>query len=391
MPLSCFCNPRNPEDTGAVAATTESKTMIDPFQTPPHDKSDNKGSRKNPHRPREQHLKELSMKKKLPFNDAVVLAAAEDNTGWIQKTKSADDAGDGINTHARIENECLSYPEAEAAANYQHTATKSRGKKSYPQFHNVHPPQKNVQAKLEYFQKAFADDSHEPTETATTAREDDDDTAVYETTKKPPLVRKKTGDDDVIDCCGDPFEDAYNIWYRKGMLRWRPASCPKLPPSTVKKAMVPSVETSFYRETACASCGKAITNDPVHCARCSETLYCTVICRGKHLHLHSPSCAPTPRSSSTGADVENATPTPTTVTPPPLSKNSTPTTPDSKSPVILGFSPDLGPHSQGRSRQTSGQVPMVSLFAASNRRSNNISNNSNYSNSSSSAHIQWPK
>ena len=98
-------------------------------------------------------------------------------------------------------------------------------------FHNVHPAQANIRAKLDIFEgRASLDpaDTADITESETMDSEDNFSSSNYV-----PHWRRRSSllsPNHVFeekDCENDPYEEAYKVWYNKGLLYFRPKGLPE--------------------------------------------------------------------------------------------------------------------------------------------------------------------
>jgi hypothetical protein len=89
----------------------------------------------------------------------------------------------------------------------------SKPRKSFPTFNNTHPIQENVKDKMEKIEKALKGEKLDVSITQDTTEVSEDVEYVMVKPNEP-----------VVDTDHDPWQNAYEVWYRKGLLHWRPKS-----------------------------------------------------------------------------------------------------------------------------------------------------------------------
>jgi MYND finger len=206
-----LCRPRHPEDTGVLiqrnsskAANLEKKKSKEfPFlPSPPSDEAT----------PITSNRKSFDNGcSSIRTKNSSIPASTRLHEVTTANSPSADFMGE-------LE---ASVKEKKSSVNGASGENKKDGRKSYPSFHNTHPAQENVKAKLEWFQHAFSSPQNQRPDTTEST---DDLTENYADEDFLIIRQVPSGDEAVVDCGDDPFERAYALWYRKGMLKWRPKS-----------------------------------------------------------------------------------------------------------------------------------------------------------------------
>lgn len=335
----CVCRPQRPEDTGVLVPPQSVSTSA----------AETKKGKKSFKSAYGKKLREVPMVPSPPSDEATPTTS---NRKSVDKREQHDsNGGDPTSTrllklvHVKNSPSCF-IDELEASSANDSAAEAAGGaidgrRKSYPSFHNTHPVQENVKAKLELFENAFSPVSQlESTETTEDLTENSDTDSFRKVRPTP------SWDEPVVDCDNDPWEPAYALWYRKGLLKWLPksvmaeheveiATAAKVLISEDAVASIPaalsddgiddlatvkpsteSPEKSFlvekltpadgnvddaaamlmkYRSkpaTACANCGKdtSSTIELVRCGQCKQEVYCSIFCRGNDRYNHATRC-----------------------------------------------------------------------------------------------------
>jgi hypothetical protein len=209
-------------------------------------------------------------------------------------------------------------------------------RKAYPTFHNTRHLQEKIKAKQQLFEGTFTSANNNPVD-VTESTADLTETSMSGTDDLN-VQHIPSGNEQIVDCENDPWEAAYAVWYRKGLLKWRPKSVEVAPSfSAVEdevdisgsssldlviveptdsvtnpiqsangedvsaKEETDDDETALLRkfrskpaDKVCANCSKdtSLTIELVCCVQCKQDLYCSLFCRGNHRYKHAPDCTP---------------------------------------------------------------------------------------------------
>jgi MYND finger len=206
-------------------------------------------------------------------------------------------------------------------------------RKAYPTFHNTRPMQENIKAKQQLFEGTYTSANNPVDATESTADVTETSIGGMDDLN---VQQIPSSNEKIVDCENDPWEGAYAVWYRKGLLKWRPKSVDVAPSVSATEDEVDisgsssldlvivdpaesvtnpaqsangedvstneeTDETALLRkfrskpaDKVCANCGKdtSLTLELVRCVQCKQDLYCSLFCRGNHRYKHAPDCTP---------------------------------------------------------------------------------------------------
>lgn len=110
------------------------------------------------------------------------------------------------------------------------TMSTSTARRRSKRFHNVHPAQAKIRAKLDIFEGRTSMDHRAADDLTESETMDSDDPPV----PPPPHYRRRGSSFVPVghvlaekDCENDPYAEAYKVWYKKGLLYFRPKGLPE--------------------------------------------------------------------------------------------------------------------------------------------------------------------
>jgi hypothetical protein len=187
--FDALCRPCRPEDTGAVTAAVHIGTTDSP-----------RDSTQEVRKQQEEQRDGTSILSPRSLRGLLSSASKKSRKKLSESQKKGDT---DLKKKTDDENRSSDNPQT----------GNSKPRKSFPTFNNTHPIQENVKDKMEKIEKAFKGEKLDVSITQDMTEVSED--AEYVMVKPEELV---------VDTDHDPWQSAYEVWYRKGLLHWRPKS-----------------------------------------------------------------------------------------------------------------------------------------------------------------------